>query len=153
MKVILLKDVPGVGRKYEVKEVSNGYGRNVLVSKKIAILATEKAEKHYTALRATISTEHTIDHELLRKNIETRAEKPITMMVEANDEGHLYAGIHQKEIALAIEKETRLIIPESAIVLDKPIKIIGEHSVTVEAGETKGEFVLNIISLSKTRNT
>ena len=59
-----------------------------------------------------------------------------------NEKGHLFSGIHQAEIAAAIKEKTRLDIPTSHIELIKPIKEIGEHSVTVKVGEKRAAFIV-----------
>ncbi len=140
MKVILLKDVPGVGQKHETREVTNGYGRNVLLAKKLALLATPKTEKTYTTLRAQKSSTDKLEGELLAKNFAALAESPIEIMVEANEEGSLYAGLHAKEIAEEIEKQKRLKIPVEAIILEKPLKHLGEHSLKLKSDDLEGEI-------------
>lgn len=144
MKIILLKDVPKVGKKYEVKNISDGYALNLLIPKGLAISATADAMKRIELERSKEEGEKKVHQELLLKNISQLDGQTITMLEKANDKGHLFAGVHKLEIIPAIEKQTRLQIDAEHIVLDKPIKETGIHEITVKVGEKSVKFNLDI---------
>jgi large subunit ribosomal protein L9 len=144
MKIILLKDVAKVGKKYETKNISDGYAINLLIPKGLAIAATPDAIKRIELERSKDEGEKKIHHELLLKNIKELDGVTINLTEKANDKGHLFAGVHKLEIIPAIEKQTRIQISPEYIVLDKPIKEVGLHEVEVRVGEISVKFNLDI---------
>jgi len=144
--MILLKDVPGLGRRHEVKEVSPGYARNFLIPKKLAEFAGPSALARLEKDIAVSTAEGKVRDELLRKNMEELSGKTVTLIESANEEGHLYAGIHQKEISDAIKKELRLDIPAEFLTIDKPIKETGEFELSAKWGERGVNFKLVVSS-------
>lgn len=144
MKIILLKDVKGVGKKYEVKDVGDGYAINMLIPKGLAHAATASAIKNSEAIKAKDSAMKAVDEELARKNIEELASKKIELVEKANEKGHLFASVHTKEISLAVKKQTRLDILPEWIVLEKPIKLVGEYDIEVALHGVTGSFKLLI---------
>ena len=144
MKIILLKDVQKVGRKYDIKEVSDGYALNLLIPRGLATTATPQAVKKVEMMKANDMTEKKIQGELLLKNLETIKNLTITLKEKANEKGHLFAGVTKEMLAEKILKETRLNIDPESIILEKPLKEIGEHKVTVEAMGKTAEFIVVI---------
>ncbi len=144
MKIILLQDVPNLGLRYDIKNVSNGYARNFLFSKKLAQLATEKAIKNINTLKKVHEVEMKIHKDLLAKNIADLGEVKILIKEKANEKGHLFAGIHKDEIVVAIKKQTRLDISPDFIKLKEPIKEVGEYDIVIESGDKKNTFKLKI---------
>lgn len=144
MKVIFLKDVPRVGKKDEVKEVSDGYAANMLLPRKLAVVATPKAIAELERSKKELKVEREIQDDLLTKNLEEIKGKIITIKSKANEKGHLFSSIHKKEILEAMKKEHRTEIGEEYIMLDKPIKEIGEHDIPIEIRNKKTTFKLVI---------
>ena len=105
MKVILTKDIPNIGKKYDVKNVSDGYARNFLFPKKLAIVATEKEIKNLEAKKEKAKAEAEKD---LTKNQEI-ARKLESMEIEVpakiGKEGNLYASISSAQIAKALKEK------------------------------------------------
>ncbi len=142
MKVILLSDVPRLGQKYDVKEVSNGYGRNFLLSKGLAKMATEKGIENVAILKVKHEEEKKVRDDLLMKNIEELSSVTVVMQEKANEKGHLFAGIHKEEIVPALKEQTHLGIEIDHIVLEHPIKELGEHEIEVKVGDKTVTFKL-----------
>lgn len=134
MKVILLKDVAKLGKKYDTKTVSDGYAINLLIPQGLAVAATRDAVKRYETLKAATEGERKIQEELLVRNIEGLKDMTITIVGKANDKGHLFAGLHKEAIAEEIQKQTRLQIDPSFIQLEHPLKEIGEHVIEIKGG-------------------
>ncbi|MCR4334134.1 MAG: 50S ribosomal protein L9 [Patescibacteria group bacterium] len=147
MKIILLKDTPKVGKKYDVKDISDGYALNLLIPKGFAEIATEKAVKRVSVEKAKEDIEKKIQEDLLLKNLNDMNGIVIEMAGKANEKGHLFAGIHSAEIAPEITKQTRLIISPEFIKLDKPIKEVGEHEITVQVQDKTVKFKLKITAI------
>ncbi|MEN9913016.1 MAG: ribosomal protein large subunit ribosomal protein [Candidatus Parcubacteria bacterium] len=133
MKIILLKDILKLGRKYEVKTVSDGYAINMLIPQKQAVSATPDALKRLETERAKVEGERKIQEDLLVKNIEGLKNITLKIVGKANEKGHLFAGLHKEAIAAEIEKQTRLQIDPSFIELAHPLKEVGEHTIDIKA--------------------
>jgi len=142
MKVIFLKDVPRVGKKYDVKEISDGYAVNFLFPKKLATPATAKAVAELELRKKEISIEREVQESLLLKNLEEIKGKSITIKGKANDLGHLFSAIHKKEILEAMHAQNHADISEEFLVLEKPIKEIGEHEIPISVKGKKSSFKL-----------
>ncbi|MCX6752186.1 MAG: 50S ribosomal protein L9 [Candidatus Nomurabacteria bacterium] len=142
MKVIFLSDVPRVGKKYDVKEVNDGYAMNFLLPRKLATMATPKALAELETRKKEISIEREVQEELLMKNLEEIKGKTITIKGKTNDKGHLFSAIHKKEITEAMKEQNRAEISEEFIILEKPIKEVGEHEIQVSIKGKKSSFKL-----------
>lgn len=131
MKVVLLKDVPNVGLEGDVREVSDGYARNFLLPKKLAVSATREA----LAESARIKKERAHAAELDLSRAEDLAARlddfELEMHEKANDSGTLFAAVTAKKIATAL-KTKGMTVPEKMIILEHPLKEVGEHQVRCE---------------------
>ncbi|PIP03595.1 MAG: 50S ribosomal protein L9 [Candidatus Yonathbacteria bacterium CG_4_10_14_3_um_filter_47_65] len=140
MKIVLLCDVPKVGKKYDVKEVTRGYARNFLLPRKLAQIATERIIRQTTTEQENAEARRKIREDLLLKNIKGFESIVITVQEKANKQGHLFAGIHKEEIISLIKEQTHLDIDAEHIFLEKPIKELGEHLVNVGVGDKRATF-------------
>lgn len=147
MKVILLKDVSGVGRKHEVKNVSDGYAINFLIPRGVATFASKGLEEKSKTLSAESEQKRAIQKDLLRKNIESLKGVRLVMKEKANEQGHLFAGIQTDEIVKALKDATEIDILPEHLVLDKAVKEVGEIKVAVEVDGVSGEFTLVVEAL------
>jgi large subunit ribosomal protein L9 len=145
MKVILTRDVRGVGREHEAVEAKDGYALNYLIPKKLAIPATPAALKEAEPRYRAIIERKELDAKLLAGNIAALAETHITIPMKANEKGHLYEAVGAPEIVAAL-KESNISLPEEAIRLEKPIKELGTFRVPVAYGEAFGEFAIEIVA-------
>jgi large subunit ribosomal protein L9 len=144
MKIILLRDISGTGKKWDVKEVSSGHGRNFLITKGFAKEATAHAIAELTVRKKTDAIEREVSENLLQKNLEALGGKEIVIRMPANEKGHLFGGIHRQEIVEALRKELRTAIDPSMLEFAEPIKEVGEHTISVSADKTKTTFVLKV---------
>jgi large subunit ribosomal protein L9 len=144
MKIILLKDVQKVGKKYDIKDVADGFALNSLIPRGLAKAATKDAIFKVEQLKANDLTNKKIQEELLHKNLEVIGNLKIEIKEKANDKGHLFAGVTRERVYEEVTKATRLTLNIDSIKLDKPIKETGEHKVRVEAGGKSAEFTLSI---------
>jgi|SRR3989344_8905016 len=149
MKVIFLHDVPRVGRKHDVKEVNDGYAMNFLFPRKLAVLATPKALAELERRKKEITIEREVQEDLLLKNLEEIKGKVITIKAKADEKGHLFSAIHPKAIVEAMKSEHRADISEESIVLEKPVKEVGEFDIQIKVrsasptgGDKKSSFKL-----------
>jgi len=142
MRVIFLHDVLRVGKRHEIKEVNGGYAVNFLFPKKLAEPATPKAIGELEKRQKEIIVEREVQEDLLMKNLEELKGKIITIKDKANDKGHLFSAIHKKEIIEAMMSEHKIEIGEEFILLEKPIKEIGEFQIPIEIKGKKSLFKL-----------
>ena len=142
MKVIFLKDVPRVGKKYDIKDVNDGYALNFLFPRKLAEVATPKAMADLEKKQKEIIIEREVQEDLLMKNLEGIKGQVVTIRGKANDKGSLFSAIHKKEIKEALEKQHKTEIGEEFIILEKPIKEVGEFEIPVEIKHKKTSFKL-----------
>lgn len=144
MKVILIKDVKGIGRAHEAVEAKDGHALNYLIPKKLAISATPTATKEAELRRKQATDRTAIDAALLTQNISALAEARIVIKVKANEKGHLYDAVGESDIAKAVKEQAHVDIPEDAIKLEKPIKEIGTFDIPVATADTFGKFSITI---------
>lgn len=132
MKVILLKDVKGTGKKGEVKEVSDGYARNFLFPKKMAVVADntnvkELNEKNKSKeLKAQKEYEDAVE---LGKKMEDMS---INIYSKAGDGGRLFGSITSKDIAEQLKKQHGIEVDKRKILLDEPIRVLGSRFVDIK---------------------
>ena len=132
MKVILLEDVKAQGKKGEIVEVSDAYGRNVLIAKKLGVEATPKAlndlklQKKHEEKVAQEQYEAAVE---LGKVIET---KKVVIKVKCGDGGRLFGTVSTKEIAAATKAQIDLELDKKKMQLNDPIKALGTYAIPVK---------------------
>ena len=134
MKVILQQDVKGQGKKGEMIEVSEGYGRNFLLPRKLAVPATADAintmnlkEKARKAEEARLKAE--------AKEIAEKLQNcPVKLSAKAGSGGKLFGAVTNKEISEGLKEQFGVDIPKQKIVLDDPIKAYGSYQVKAKLG-------------------
>ena len=142
MKIIFLQDVPRIGRKYDIKEVNDGYALNFLFPKRLATIATTKTIADIEKRKKEITIEKKIQEDLLTKNLEEIKDKVITIKVKADEKGHLFSVIHPKMMVEAMNKEHNAQIDEKLIILEKQIKEVGEFEIPIMIKNKKSFFKL-----------
>lgn len=148
MKVILLKDVPRVGRKNEIKEVAPGFGRTVLIARQQAVLVTPAALETARRRQAIEIKKFSKEHDLAARAAELLTGSTITLKARANVAGQLFAALHEINVAAAIKKERGIELQPEAIKLKQPLKSLGFHHGTVDLGEQVVAFTILIEPLS-----
>ena len=152
MKIILSQDINGVGRKGEVKNVSDGYARNFLLPNKLGQIATPAAIASAEKLRKQAEQDKDVQKDILEKNIKSLKDLKVQIKAKANEKGHLFSIIHPDEISKILKEEHHLDIPSKLIEIEKPIKEIGEHIIKIYpafniSGAKHQEFVLDVLPL------
>lgn len=147
MKVLLLQDVRAVGRKHDIKDVSDGYAVNFLIPNALAVFATSEAIARATKDQTLNAEKHRLESESLRAGVKELAGKSIVIKSKASEQGHLFRGLNASEIALALGEQTGFHIGSQAILLERPVKEIGEHEISVEADGVQGTFTLRVEKL------
>ena len=131
MKVIFLQDVPNVARVGEIKEVASGYGRNFLIPKKLAVLASSPAVSLVEAQRK-ISARNQQQTEAERAELANQLEgREVFLKAQTGAKDRLYGSITNADIAAELENATGLVIDKRKIELAKPIHQLGSYEVAI----------------------
>jgi large subunit ribosomal protein L9 len=145
MQVLLLKDVEGIGHAGDIKDVSGGHAKNYLFPKKLAVPASEGAQKQAQSIRE--AAERRRD----RKLTEAKAQaskldaQVLTFKVLAGEGDRMYGSVTTAEIAEALSKVAKTEIERRQIELEHPIKSLGQHSVPVKvASGVTATIIVNI---------
>jgi large subunit ribosomal protein L9 len=131
MEVILLKDVPRLGREGELRKVAPGYARNHLIPKGLAVFATEGAVKELEQklqLDARREKQLEAEAQALAEELEGLT---LTIYAKTGEKERLYGSVTSGDIAEALEKETGRTIDRRKIELEQPIRQLGIYSVPV----------------------
>ncbi len=132
MKVILVEDVKKLGKKGDVVNASDGYARNYLFPRKLAIEATPQNLQKLKAVKAQEDKQREAEKKQAQKDAELLAKSPIEVYAKAGDKGRLFGSITNMEIASAIKKQTGLEVDKRKIDISEPIKNLGTHSIKIK---------------------
>ena len=145
MKVILQQDVKGQGKKGQLVEVSEGYARNFLLPRKLAIEATTDA------INTLNLKEKARKAEEARQKAEAEAiagklkDCPVKLTAKAGNGGKLFGAVTTKEISDGLKKQYNIDIPKQKLVLDEPIKSFGTYQVKAKLGfEISGTVTVSV---------
>jgi len=147
----MLQDVPKIGRKYEVKEINDGYARNFLIPKKLAEIATPSTIAELKKREEKIRLERSMKEEAVVKNLSLVKDVVLEIKAKVNEKGHLFQGIGKKEIAEAIKKAKGAELIEEFIALDKSIKEVGEFDIPVKVILPSGKILQASFKLKVTK--
>lgn len=144
MKVILLKDVPKVGHKYEIKNVSDGFVMNVLMPRGEALPATPANLGKIEQQRKQYEGQKKLQEDLWNKMASNIADTPIVIHAKASPEGHLFAAIHARDIIAAMREQKHISLEEAWFKGLEPIKTHGVHVIEIKKGEQKASFKVEV---------
>jgi large subunit ribosomal protein L9 len=132
MKVILLKDIKGIGKKFDIKEVKDGYGRNFLLARGLAEAATKDALNKLETRKKVQEAERQKLVEKLKLEAKGLEETKLGFKMKVGEKGETFGSVSHKDIETELAKHG---YKNLKIELEKPIKGISEHSVTIDLGE------------------
>jgi large subunit ribosomal protein L9 len=132
MKVILRSDVADLGKRGDILDVSDGYARNFLVPKGLAMKASAGAATQAASMRRARDLRDAQDRAAAEALATTLVPKVITVTARAGSEGKLFGSVTASDIAAAVEAQTNVVIDRRKIVLHEPIKTLGTHTVPVK---------------------
>jgi len=132
MEILLVKDVPGIGKAGQTKNVADGYARNYLLPRQLAILATSNAVKQAEALKLASAKRdaETLQEAQTLANALYRIQLKFTVKAGVND--RLFGAITTADIAARLEKDHQIHIDKRKIELDHPIKDLGQRGVPIK---------------------
>ena len=135
MKVILKADIKGVGKKDEVIEASDGYARNFLFPKNLAVEANKENISKWKAKQQSIQYQKQQEKEEALKIAEKLSKISLRIKVKAGENGKIFGGVSSKEIADVLEKEYNINIDKKKIDLKETIKTLGQRIVEIRLFE------------------
>lgn len=131
MKVILRSDVADVGNKGDVLDVSDGYARNFLVPRGLALKASPGAMAQASSMRRARDQREARDRASAEEVATRLAPKVITIAAKAGAEGRLFGSVTTADLVAAVQAQTGEVLDRRRIHLDEPIKAVGPHEVAV----------------------
>ena len=134
MKVILLQDVKGKGKKGQLLEVSDGYARNFMLPKKLAMEATPDAINTMRMNDKAAAEKADRERAEARESSKKLREMTITVTAKGGGNGRLFGSITNQEIADALKAKTGIAMDKRKIVIADPIKNVGTYTVQSKLG-------------------
>lgn len=144
MKVILLQDVAKIGKRSALVEVPDGYALNQLIPKGMAEPATAANQKRIERMQAAAAATDSAEQDKFAAAAQALSEKGLEIAMEVNEQGHAFQAVHQADIVIAAEA-AGVTIDEAMVVIDQPIKELGEHTVSLVRGDSKADITINVI--------
>ena len=132
MKLLLRSDVDGVGKKGDIVDVADGFGRNYLVPRGFAIKATNGVEDQAKSMRRSRDLKDATDRGAAEEIAKTLVPAVITITAKASGEGKLFGSVSAAEVVEAVKAQTGVELDRKTIHLDEHIKTTGTHSVTAK---------------------
>ena len=144
MKILLLQDVQGLGKKYEIKNVSDGYARNFLFPKKLAIAADNEALRFKKQLEEKESR-LVREYQTAASNLEKEV---LEFQVKTGSKGEVFESLNKETVKRFLKTKNR-VFSEAEINLPRPIKSLGEHEVEIKFPKgVRGKARLKLIGES-----
>jgi large subunit ribosomal protein L9 len=146
MKLILTQEVTGLGAPGDVVEVKDGYGRNYLVPRGVAIRWTRGGEKTIESIKKARSARSVRDHDSAETIKAKLEDGPVQVKVRAGEAGRLFGAVTVTDIAEALSSASGQEVDKRTIAVGNPIKSLGAHEVTVRLhDEVSATVSLNVI--------
>ena len=147
MKVILTQDIKGVGKKDDIINANDGYARNFLLPRKMAVEANNQNMSLLQGRKDSANYKKEQEKENAIKIQEKLAKIMLTIPVKAGENGKIFGSITSKEIAQELNKQYQIEIDKKKIQLKEPIKELGAFTVEIKLYEgIIGKLKINIIS-------
>lgn len=138
MKIILLRDIKNLGRKFDIKQVKNGYARNFLLPQGLVKIATEKTIKELEAQKLLWEKEEQTIKEKLEILAKDLARQEFNFKLKTGKKKEVFGSVNRDDIKTRIladfDADSRRYLDDIEIKIEHPIKTLGEHSVEIDFG-------------------
>ena len=131
MKVVLLQDIPHIGKKYEVKEVRDGYARNFLLPRKLAEVETEKTRGALALKKENESREQSDEYQNYKALAEELRSHTLQLKMKMGEKGKAFGSVTAAKIRDELKKH-KIDVEKDWILLDESIKTAGENRVRIK---------------------
>lgn len=135
MEVLLLEDIPGIGKKNDLLVVGDGYALNYLLPKRAALVATPLVRKRYAEFIKRRAEEREREKSAVAGVVQALSGKTVSFARKATKTGKLYAAITEKDIVDAVKKQLDTTVSEESVKIDEQIKALGTHQIMLQIGE------------------
>lgn len=132
MKVILLQDVKSLGKKDAIVEVSDGYGQNYLIPRKLAVVANAGNMNEVKQRKESLDNKARKELEAAKEYAAKLQDKTVTISAKVGENGKLFGAVSNKDIQDALKAQYNVDIDKKKIVLTEPIKNVGTHIVEIK---------------------
>ena len=147
MKVILKADIKGVGKKDEVINASDGYARNFLFPKNLAVEANNENMLKLKAKQNSAKFQKDQEKEEAMKTADKLSKILLKIQVKAGENGKIFGGVSSKEIAQELEKQYKIVVDKKKIDLKETIKTLGMQTIEIKLFEgVIGKLKIDVIS-------
>jgi large subunit ribosomal protein L9 len=143
MKVILRADVDSVGKKGDIVDVADGFARNYLVPKGLALKATSGSVQQAASMRRARDLRDAKDRDAAAEIASRLVPQTITVSAKAGAEGRLFGSVTSADVVAAVAEQTGIEIDRRKLHLDEPLKSVGMHQVPVRL-HTDVEFPVTV---------
>lgn len=147
MKVILKDNIKGVGKKNEVINASDGYARNFLFPRNLAVEATQENMQKLNSQNEAKQYKKNVEKEqaqIIAKKLETIT---VEIKVQAGENGKIFGSVSSKEISESLEKQYKIIIDKKKIEVKEPIKVLGVRTIDAKLFEgVTAKIKINVIA-------
>ena len=131
MKVMLTKDVENVGIAGDVKTVADGFGRNYLIPRHLAVVAGRGIEREAARLRAATARREAKDREIAQDLAEQIGNKTVVVRLKIGEEGRAFGSVTSEDIARALKAQHNVEVDRRRIEMQGTINQLGEHEVSL----------------------
>ncbi|GAA5140235.1 50S ribosomal protein L9 [Nocardioides marinquilinus] len=146
MKLILTQEVDGLGSPGDIVEVKDGYGRNYLIPRNVAVRWTRGGQKQVDSIKAARASRAVRDASHAEALVAKLEGEPVDVKVRAGAGGRLFGAVTVGDIAQALTERAGEQVDKRTIVVTNPIKTLGAHTVTVRLhDEVAATVALNVI--------
>ena len=135
MKVILLDNIKGVGKKDEIINANDGYARNFLFPKKLAVEANAENLSKLKNKQDSVQHKRNVEKEKAEEIAEKMKDIIVTIKVKAGDSGRIFGGVTAKEISECLKQQFKIDVDKKKIALNETIKNLGTVNVPVKLFE------------------
>lgn len=136
MKVLLIKDVKTLGKAGEIKEVADGYGKNFLIGKGLALQATNEVIAKHNAEQKKLALKEEEEIKAAKELAEKINSTKLTIRHKVGANGQLIGSVTNKEINEELEKQFSIMVDKKSIVVDNKLKTIGIYEVSCKLGHS-----------------
>ena len=143
MKIILRSDLTKVGKRGDIVEVAEGYARNYLLPKGLALVATDGAVAQAASMRRGRDLRDAKDREAAETIAKVLVSRTIAIKAKSGTEGRLFGSVTASDVAEAVHVQTGIDIDRRKLHMGDPIKTLGTHSITVRL-HTDVEFPVTV---------
>ena len=130
MKVILMTDVPALGQRGETRDVANGYARNFLLPRKLAVPATPANLKNVEHLKRQRAREEERALETAKATAERIEGLTLAVTARASEDGRLYGSVSAQDVVEFLERH-KISVEKRRVAMEEPIKAVGDYKVSV----------------------